>query len=191
MCRTLAVHSRRVLDPGAGRNLFIAIVRKSEQAAALRFRGQARLYHLMNSHLESASAQAPETTGEIRILIVDDEACISDLLAEMLRLLGYTPSQCFSPVSALRLLAEGDFHVILSDFRMPQMNGEEFYHKAISRRPELESRFVFLTGDTMSDETQVFLKKYARPHLSKPFDLEAVVQVILDILAQQKRTLGV
>ena len=125
----------------------------------------------------------------IRVLIVDDEACISDLLAEMLRLLNYAPTQCFSPTAALRLLQDREFDVILSDFRMPQMNGDEFYARAVDGRPELAQRFVFLTGDTMSDETQQFLVEHSRPHLSKPFDLENVIQVISHVISQQNGAL--
>ena len=144
----------------------------------------------MNMPIDLETLDSSEAGPSVRVLIVDDEACISDLLSEMLRLLGYIPTQCFSPVVALRLLNEGDFDVILSDFRMPQMNGDEFYHKAVSRRPDVASRFVFLTGDTMNEDTQLFLKEHARPHLSKPFDLENVVDVITDVLSQQRRAVG-
>ena len=144
----------------------------------------------MNLPIDLETRDSSEIGPSVRVLIVDDEACISDLLSEMLRLLGYAPSQCFSPLAALRLLNEGDFDVILSDFRMPQMNGDEFYHKAVARRPELASRFVFLTGDTVNEDTQLFLKEHSRPHLSKPFELETVIEVITDVLSQQKRALG-
>ena len=129
----------------------------------------------------------PLAEAPTRVLIVDDEPCISDLLAEMLRLLNYAPTQSFSPILALRLLQDRDFDVILSDFRMPQMNGDEFYRKATAERPELAQRFVFLTGDAMSEETQLFLNEHCRPHLNKPFDLESVIQVISHVIAQQNR----
>src|SRR5688572_12575748 len=138
----------------------------------------------MNAPFELNTPNTGTPERSPRVLIVDDEACISDLLAEMLRLLGYTPTQCFSPIAGLRLIEENDFDVVLSDFRMPHMNGDEFYHKAIAKRPEFTNRFVFLTGDTMSEETQLFLSKHARPHLSKPFDLETAVEIITEVLAQ-------
>lgn len=141
----------------------------------------------MNMPIDLETQDSAEAGPSIRILIVDDEACISDLLSEMLHLLGYIPTQCFSPLAALRLLNEQDFDVILSDFRMPQMNGDEFYHKAVARRRELADRFVFLTGDTVNEDTQIFLRKHSCPHLGKPFDLEKVVEVINDVLSQQKR----
>ena len=144
----------------------------------------------MNLPIDLETRNSSEIGPSVRVLIVDDEACISDLLSEMLRLVGYAPSQCFSPLAALRLLNEGDFDVILSDFRMPQMNGDEFYHKAVARRPELANRFVFLTGDTVNEDTQLFLKEHSRPHLSKPFDFEQVIEALTDVLSQQKRAMA-
>jgi CheY-like chemotaxis protein len=145
----------------------------------------------MNMPVDLETQDRAEDVSSVRVLIVDDEACISDLLAEMLRLLGYSPTQSFSPQTALRLLGEQDFQVILSDFRMPQMNGDEFYHKAVQRRPELAQRFIFLTGDAVNEDTQLFLQEHARPHLSKPFELEMVVQVITETLARQKPVVAV
>jgi CheY-like chemotaxis protein len=145
----------------------------------------------MKMAIDEEVQDSTESGPRSRVLIVDDEACISDLLSEMLRLLGYAPTQCFSPVAALRLLDEGDFDVILSDFRMPQMNGDELFHKAIARRPELAERFVFLTGDTVNEDTQLFLKEHSCPHLSKPFELEEVVGVITEVLSQQQKSVAI
>jgi CheY-like chemotaxis protein len=144
----------------------------------------------MNNPFERAAHSPAGADASPRILIVDDEACISDLLTEMLRLLGYLPTQSSSPAAALRILRERDFEVILSDFRMPQMNGDEFYRKAIAERPELANRFVFLTGDTMSEDTQLFLNEHSKPHLSKPFELESVIQVISGVLGRQSRAVA-
>ena len=120
-----------------------------------------------------------------RVLILDDEPCISELLSEMLLLLGYAPTKCSSPQAALDLLDREEFDVILSDFRMPQMNGDEFYRKAVARNAGIKARIVFLTGDTMSEETQAFLARTGSRHLSKPFDLVSVEQLIAEIVSQQ------
>jgi PAS domain S-box-containing protein len=129
-----------------------------------------------------SSARAAESA---RILILDDESSITELLGEMLRLLGYSAKLCNSPTRALELLDQEEFDVVLSDFRMPIMNGEQFYAAAIEKHPELARRIVFLTGDTVNDETQFFLKKTGNPHLGKPFQLVSVQQVVSEILAQQ------
>lgn len=132
--------------------------------------------------LENKSpADAP---SPVRVLILDDEPCISELLSAMLGMLGYSATKCCSPTAALEILSREDFEVVLSDFRMPQMNGDEFFRRAVNARPELASRIVFLTGDTMSEETQLFLNKHSSRHLSKPFDLASVEQAISEIAAQ-------
>ena len=133
----------------------------------------------LDEQIDSAAASAA------RILILDDEPCVSELLAELLRLLGYESTKCSSPVTALELLGHTRFDVILSDFRMPQMNGDEFYQRATAAHPEVASKVIFLTGDTMNDETLSFLQKNSARHLSKPFDLATVEQTISEIIARK------
>jgi CheY-like chemotaxis protein len=118
------------------------------------------------------------------VLILDDERCISDLLSEMLQILGFNPTACNSPAAALELLGKRDFDVILTDFRMPQMNGDEFVRRAVAAKPSLGSRVVFLTGDTFSEESQRYLGGAATRYLSKPFDIASVQQMISDIVSE-------
>ena len=133
------------------------------------------------------TADRPHGTGSARVLILDDEPCISELLSAMLGILGFTPTQCCSPLAALELLDREEFEVVLSDFRMPHMNGDEFFRRAVAKHPSLAARIVFLTGDTVSDATQQFLKAHSSRHLSKPFDIASVEQVITEILAERSR----
>jgi CheY-like chemotaxis protein len=120
-----------------------------------------------------------------KVLILDDEPCISELLGEILQLLGYSATKCSSPCAALDLLDKEHFDVILTDFRMPQMNGDEFYFQATGKYPELARRVVFLTGDTASEDTRCFLDRHQAPSLSKPFDIASVEQVILEVVKQE------
>ena len=120
-----------------------------------------------------------------RILVVDDEVCIADLLSEMLRILGFTPTACNSPLVALELLAREEFDVVLSDFRMPHLNGDEFFRRVVSSHPHLRSRFVFLTGDTMSEGTNDLRSGQGSRYICKPFDIATIQQVITDIVAQE------
>ena len=118
-----------------------------------------------------------------KVLILDDEPFILALMGELLDLLGYACHPCSTPSEALELLKTDDFDVVLSDFRMPGMNGEQFYEAAVRIRPELRKRIIFLTGDTLHEETQEFLNRVRAPHLSKPFHLENVERTIADVLA--------
>src|SRR6185369_15619295 len=82
-----------------------------------------------------------------QILVLDDERAIAELLTEMVEILGHAPTLCTSPRKAIELLQSRTFDSVLSDFRMPTMNGKQFYEKACEIRPELARRVVFLTGD--------------------------------------------
>ncbi|MGZ8920320.1 MAG: response regulator, partial [Limisphaerales bacterium] len=125
-----------------------------------------------------------DKTSSAKVLVLDDESCIAELLSEMLQLLGFSPTTCYSPVTALEMLAQQDFDVVLSDFRMPQMNGDEFFRRAVTANPSLKSRIVFLTGDIMSEETRRLFSGGRSRHLSKPFDITAVQQVISDVVKE-------
>jgi CheY-like chemotaxis protein len=49
-------------------------------------------------------------------------------------------------------------------------------------KPELARRVLFLTGDVVSEDTQAFLQSTGNPHLSKPFQLARVEQIVAQIL---------
>ena len=133
--------------------------------------------------IDGLSTQLGTSTGA-RVLIVDDEACISDLIAEMLNMLGYAPTKTESPQEALELLEQQEFDVILSDFRMPLMNGDVFFRNAIAKNAGLKTRFVFLTGDSVSEGTSRFLTEHRCRHLCKPFDIASVEQVISEVVSE-------
>jgi CheY-like chemotaxis protein len=49
-------------------------------------------------------------------------------------------------------------------------------------KPELTRRILFLTGDVVSEDTQAFLQSTGNPHLSKPFQLVRVEQLVAQVL---------
>jgi len=112
------------------------------------------------------------------ILILDDDVAVASMLSEMLDLLGYRPTCCLDPAEALVMLEERAFDLILSDFHMPGMEGDEFYQRLLEFRPELARRVVFLTGDMLNEETQFFVSSTGNPHLLKPFRLANVREVV-------------
>jgi signal transduction histidine kinase/ActR/RegA family two-component response regulator len=130
------------------------------------------------------SASAPLAPGPTmrsrpaQILILDDEKAIAEMLAEMLSLLGHTPTLCHSAPDALELIQKHDFDLVLSDVRMPVMDGQRFYQELRRRHPATAERVVFLTGDTVNREVRSFLDSTGNRHLCKPFRLSAVEDVI-------------
>jgi len=131
---------------------------------------------------------APPTapaTQPARILVLDDDQAIAELLGEMLSLLGYSVTLCHSAPAALELFEQHEFDMVLSDFRMPKMNGQEFYQQAILKKPHLKRRIVFLTGDVVNEDTQAFLRSTGNPHLAKPFQLARVEQTVAEVLQRE------
>jgi len=130
---------------------------------------------LFNS-AEFRDSQPVKTVAET--LVLDDEPAIADMLGEMIDVLGHKATLCNSPRKALELLREKDFDVILSDFRMPEMNGEEFHSETRRIKPSLAERIIFISGDVVNEKTQSFLKSTGNLKIDKPFKLNAVRDAI-------------
>jgi CheY-like chemotaxis protein len=68
--------------------------------------------------------------------------------------------------------------LILSDLRMPDLDGPGFYREAERQHPGLGRRFVFLTGDVWNATIGRFLEETGVPSLSKPFTLADIRQAL-------------
>jgi CheY-like chemotaxis protein len=126
----------------------------------------------------------PPASTDKAILIVDDEAGIMSALAYLLGRDGYLVNTAPNGRIALEKIAEQPYDLILCDLRMPELDGPGLYHELEARAPHLLKRMIFLTGDTLSSETSVFLKEANMPYLSKPFraaDVRRVVQQRLQL----------
>ncbi len=126
---------------------------------------------------------APNPSAPSKILIVDDEKSIVEMLGEMLGLLGYEPTLCNSAAEGLKKISVIKFDLVLSDLRMPEIHGPQFYRKAMEIDERLQRRFIFLTGDTVNEDTKAFLKSAGQPYLAKPFRLASIEEATRRTLA--------
>jgi PAS domain S-box-containing protein len=133
-----------------------------------------------------AGAGAPVEVQRARILVVDDEPGIAGVLAEVLQLDGHAVETVGDGEAALGKLAAGTYDLILSDIRMPELDGPSLYWELERRDPRLMGRMIFLTGDTLSTGTREFLEKTGAPCLAKPFALKDVREIVQQVL----RSLG-
>ena len=107
-----------------------------------------------------------------QILVVDDEPFIVQLMADALSAEGYTVDTAADGLAALERLAQRSYDLILSDLRMPRVDGLMLYRELESTRPELLKRLIFVSGTIGQPEYQEFLEDTGVPVLPKPFNLD-------------------
>jgi CheY-like chemotaxis protein len=118
------------------------------------------------------SASAP-------VLLIEDEPAVMALVRAVLEGHGYSVVPTESGAEALRLLAEGNFHGVVSDMRTPGgVDGAQVYAWIAAHRPELATRLVFITGDMGNEETAATLRRTGAPCVEKPFRVQEFISVV-------------
>ncbi|MFQ5766367.1 MAG: ATP-binding protein [Acidobacteriota bacterium] len=115
-----------------------------------------------------------------KILLVDDEKTVLQLLSDLLSSRGHQVEVAGDGEEALRRLRteKPGFDLIISDMKMPVMDGRQLYDAVMSFSPVLARRMIFTTGDTVSEDARGFLLSTGNPFISKPFQLDEVEQLI-------------
>jgi len=144
--------------------------------------------------VDAAADEAPEQgeqpeESEVentrRILIVDDEDEIGALLEDILSIDGHRTKRANSGRKALDKLAEGRFDLVLTDLIMPDMGGRGLYREIRAHYPEMLTRVIFVTGDTLSHEARTFLEEADCPVIEKPFIPADVRRIVAERLARE------
>jgi two-component system NtrC family sensor kinase len=117
------------------------------------------------------------------VLVVDDESIIAQLIADVLEDEGYQIDTAPHGVAALERLEHRAYDVILSDLRMPELDGLGLFREIEQRYPDLLRRFVFITGTSEHADYQGFIDDVKVPVLTKPFDMMDLVRVVHELLA--------
>ena len=132
---------------------------------------------------DSGPATPGRTSGAGRsVLVVDDEEEIRTLAEELLRNDGYAVETASSGEKAIDALARRRFDVVVSDWKMPGMNGIQFYEHLLTADRPAASRVCFMTGDVVNDAFQEFLRRHGRPCLPKPFSIKDFQNAVADLL---------
>ena len=127
-------------------------------------------------------ASPPRSGRAARVLVVDDEPDLAMLMRDLLEAAGHEVETAASGTAALRSLASAHFDAIVSDLRMPDMDGATLWRAVSVDDPALARRMLFVTGDTLSPDANRFLTTTGCAALDKPFaksDLLAAVASLL------------
>ncbi|HRK07819.1 MAG TPA: PAS domain S-box protein [Pseudobdellovibrionaceae bacterium] len=122
------------------------------------------------------SKPASLTLPALRILLVDDETALRNLIAQHLSMVGPSVSEAKSGSEALQLLASGEFDLLITDHLMSQMTGLQLIETARQRFPRLPC--ILLTGGLMDDAQ---IRSLNIGFLEKPFGPADLVKVILEM----------
>ena len=128
---------------------------------------------------EEDYGEGPATAvGGRRILVVDDEENIQSLLRGVLSQDGHSVDSAGNGLEALERLSTARYDLVITDIKMPEMSGQEFYRRVREKDRELARRMVFITGDTINTATRQFLQRVHNPCVAKPFKLREVREVV-------------
>ncbi len=122
-----------------------------------------------------------------RVLVLDDEPAIRAFLAKSLRLAGLDAVVVAEGQEAVALCRAESFAAVLVDHRMPGMTGTQVFDAAVAIRPELASRFVFMSGDVLNPELRDFAAAHSAELLAKPFDVDTVNRLVRDVVTRSQR----
>lgn len=126
-----------------------------------------------------------ETLSGKRILVVDDEMPLAGLIAEILSAEGHRVDTAPNGLAALARVEQNEYDLILSDLRMPELDGPGFYRELERRRPDLLARIAFVTGSAQTGNMEEFLEKTGVPILYKPFRMEQLTKLTSELLDHQ------
>jgi CheY-like chemotaxis protein len=122
-------------------------------------------------------------SGPQRILIVDDVADVTEMIALFLKHAGFEVMTANSARNALRLSAENQFDLIISDIGMPEMNGYDLAESLRQKEGYKETPMIAVTGYTEYDDRGRSIAAGFNAHLTKPINPAHLLTVIGELLA--------
>jgi CheY-like chemotaxis protein len=116
-------------------------------------------------------------------LVIDDEEAVRELIVDVLVGHGYEVEMASDGHDALRLCEQARYDLILSDLRMPKMDGAAFYQALQAKYGPAMPRMIFVTGQAHALDYAGFLGLTAVPVLAKPFTVDDLRKAVTHALS--------
>lgn len=113
-----------------------------------------------------------------RVLLIDDDDNILAVIGKVLRRLNLQLQVASTGRQAAQLLGRNDYDLILSDIRMPELDGQQLFEFLEKTMPEYKQRVIFITGDAHNPATRDFLEAARCPYLTKPIEIPALLELL-------------
>lgn len=119
----------------------------------------------------------------MRILLVEDEESVRDIVSQMLTAIGYDVQVAQSAGHGLAILGQGCIDLVVSDVIMPDMRGPDLYQSALKKQPDLKALFVSGYSEELTTELTANSAKVG--YLSKPFTLAQLRSALGNLLESE------
>jgi signal transduction histidine kinase/ActR/RegA family two-component response regulator len=126
--------------------------------------------------------------GKFAVLVVDDSEDTTEMLAQLLQMSGANVSSATSGDEALRIMAENEFDVVLSDISMPGMDGFEFLRNLRQLPGRADVPVLALTGFGRPEDIERVKREGFFSHVTKPFDIHALIEVLKNVTQKKGKS---
>jgi len=114
-------------------------------------------------------------TRQPRICLIEDDTIMGESLCDRFTLEGFAVDWLQTGMEGQRAVSNKSYCLVISDIHLPDLNGEEMYKQLLEERAELPP-FLFITGYGTVDRAVRLLKLGAADYISKPFDIDSLVE---------------
>ena len=124
-------------------------------------------------------------TYGLPLLLIEDERSVMDFVSTALKRNGYACVTSNSAAEGIRQLESGRFSGVISDMRTPGgASGADVHAWIVAHRPELSKRMLFITGDTVNEDTMKTLESTGVPYIEKPFRVQELINIVEKIFGK-------
>ncbi len=122
--------------------------------------------------------------NEACILIVEDDAALSEALADTLQMAGYCVQTADNGKTALKVLEENDIDLVVSDINMPKMDGTSLLKQVKQNYPDVP--IMLMTAYGSIEQAVDAIREGAMDYLVKPFEAEVLVNMVSRYIGSNK-----
>ena len=127
------------------------------------------------------------TTERLPLLLIEDERSVTDFVRIALERHGYTCRTASSAIEGIKVLESEQFIGVISDMRTPGgATGADVHAWIVAHRPELKDKVLFITGDTVNEDTMRALSATGAPYIEKPFRVRELMSTVEKIFGKAK-----
>jgi len=136
------------------------------------------LTQLEASDVDNEEKKRPFNRSSARILFIDDEVLICNMVSEMLENLGYTINVCYNGKDAVKIFKKDSYDLVIIDMIMPEMGGKETFLELKKIDPDIHA--IFSSGHSLNTEN--IQSSGIKGFIQKPYRKSEILQIISKVL---------